>query len=358
MKDYGKLMAESIIKRKMDFTKWWGYEYGLTLDGIAEVWKETNDSKYLDFIKDTIDTFIYEDGSIRTYSIEEYNIDNLNNGKILITLFKETQDERYKKALGLLEKQINSHPRSSLGIFCHKKKHDKELWLDGLYMGATFYAKYLNEFGGKEEQYNDIAYQFIKVYELLKDEETGLLHHGYDEEKKAYWADKGTGLSCNFWGRAMGWYMMAIVDTLEVIPKNNKFRDKLIEILNNCINALIKYADKETNLWYQVLEQGNRKGNYLEASASSMITYAMLKGTRLGYLDNEKKKFALKSFNSMIDEFILECYDGTINLNKICFVAGPGGKDAYTQYIGMPIVSNEPKGLGPFIMAAVEYNKA
>ena len=365
MKDYAKWMADSIMARKTDLTSYWAYEFGLTLDGVAEVWKQTKDEKYFNYIKECMDTFIEEDGSIRGYDVKEYNIDHLNNGKIVLTLYQATKEEKYKKALDLLRTQIENHPRTKEGVFWHKEIYPEQIWLDGLYMGATFYAKYVNEFGDKTvSEFDDISKQFIISKKHLIDEKTGLLYHAYDDAREQPWANKETGLSRHFWSRSMGWYVMALVDTLEVLPKETKGYDEVLKIYQDTMDALIKVADPKSHVFYQVLDQGDRKGNYLEASGSSMIVYSILKGVRLGFLREELREFAHSSFQGLIDEFILESDKGLINLNKICFVAGLGGKDnchgmrdgSFTYYISEPIVCNEPKGLGPFVLAAAEEN--
>ncbi|PJI07993.1 MULTISPECIES: glycoside hydrolase family 88/105 protein [Clostridium] len=358
MEKYSKWMADSIISKKVNLTDHWGYEYGLTLDGIAKVYEWTKDKKYLDFIVKTMDTFINEDGTINGYKAEEYNIDHLNNGKILLTLLSKTGNQKYKKAVDHLRKQLDTHPRTKENVFWHKKIYPSQIWLDGLYMGATFYAKYVHEFGD-EKEFDDITHQFIVAEKNLKDKKTGLLYHAYDEAKVQPWANKETGLSAHFWGRSMGWYVMALVDTLEVLPENHKDRATLIKILNNCITALLKVQDKNSKVWYQVLDEGDRKGNYLEASGSSMIVYALLKGVKNGYLPSSLKDTAKKAYKGLVDEFVLETKDGLINLNKICYVAGLGGQErrdgSFAYYISEPIVSNEPKGLGPFLLASAEY---
>lgn len=197
MKDYAKWMADSVIARKTDLTSYWAYEFGLTLDGIAEVWKQTKDSKYFEYIKECMDTFVNEDGTIRGYSVDEYNIDHLNNGKILLTIYQETHEEKYRKALELLRTQIAKHPRTKEGVFWHKEIYPEQIWLDGLYMGATFYAKYVNEFGDVSE-FDDIAKQFIIARNHTIDPNSGLLYHAYDDAREQPWADKETGLSKHF----------------------------------------------------------------------------------------------------------------------------------------------------------------
>ena len=363
--DYAKWMADSVIARETDLTSYWAYEFGLTLDGIFEVWRQTGEQKYFDYVKGCMDTFVQEDGSIRGYSVDEYNIDHLNNGKILLSIYQETKEPRYRKALELLREQIAHHPRTREGVFWHKAIYPEQIWLDGLYMGATFYAKYVTAFGDPAE-YDDIARQFIIARQHTLDPVTGLLYHAYDDKREQPWADKKTGLSKHFWGRSMGWYCMALVDTLEQLPEDNSYRPQVLQILNETMEALLKAADKKSHVWYQVLDCGDRRGNYVEASGSSMIAYALFKGVRLGYLPEAMRAFARQSYQGLLDEFILETPMHTITLNKICFVAGLGGKPtkaygerdgSYAYYISEPIVCDEPKGLGPFILAAAEYNR-
>ena len=366
MKKYSQWMADSVIQRKTDLTSYWAYEFGLTLDGIAEVWRQTGDRKYFDYIKSCMDTFIGEDGSIRGYDVKEYNIDHLNNGKILLTIYKETHEEKYRKALELLRSQIEHHPRTKEGVFWHKEIYPEQIWLDGLYMGATFYAKYVSEFSRSMEEYDDIARQFIIARKHTLDEQTGLLYHAYDDARQQPWANKLTGLSKHFWARSIGWYCMALVDTLAELPADNKYKPELIKILNETMEALIKVASPKSHVWYQVPDCGDRPGNYVEASGSSMIAYALFKGVRMGWLPESMREFAKLSYHGLIDEFITETPMGTICLNKICFVAGLGGKPtkaygerdgSFAYYISEPIVTNEPKGLGPFILAAAEYER-
>lgn len=363
---YSQWMADSIIARKTDLTSYWAYEFGLTLDGILEVWRNTKDQKYFDYVKECMDTFVQKDGTIRGYDVKEYNIDHLNNGKTLLSIYQETHDENYKKALDLLRSQIEHHPRTKEGVFYHKAIYPEQIWLDGLYMGATFYAKYVKEFTQNMDEYNDIAKQFIIARKHTYDPKTGLLFHAYDDAREQPWANKETGCSKHFWSRSMGWYCMALVDTLEVLPDECEGKKELIKILNEVMEALLKVASKDSHVWYQVLDCPDRKGNYVEASGSSMIAYALFKGVRMGWLPESMRDFAKKSYQGLLDEFITETPMGTICLNKICFVAGLGGKDtaaygyrdgSFAYYMSEPIVTNEPKGLGPFILAAAEYER-
>lgn len=354
---YAQKMADSIIAHQINLTNHWGYEYGLTLEGIYGVYKQTGDRKYLDFVIKTMDAFIQPDGSIKGYRLDEYNIDHLNNGKIVLKLWDETHEERYRKAADLLHSQIPGHPRTSEGVFWHKMIYPHQIWCDGLYMGAAFLAAYASRFG-KESDFDDIALQFEKSYPHLKDEATGLLYHAYDESKSMYWCDPKTGRSPHFWGRAMGWYVMALADVIELMPASHPRRAALCTILKECLTALLKVQDVKAHVWYQILNLAERKQNYLEASGSSMITAALFKAVRLNVLGADVLPAAKAAYQGLLDEFVLETNDGLLNLNKICYVAGLGGQTrrdgSYAYYISEPIISNEPKGLGPFIFASLE----
>jgi unsaturated rhamnogalacturonyl hydrolase len=337
----------------------WSYDYGVILKGFNLVWKSTGDRKYFEFIKENMDHFINEDGSINRYELEEYNIDHINNGKMLFVLYQETGDEKYKKAASLLRRQLETHPRTSEGAFWHKKIYPFQIWLDGLYMGAPFYAEYQTAFHGGEGL-DDIISQFKISYSRLIDEKTGLLYHAWDEKKVQPWADNETGLSPNFWGRSMGWYLLALTDVLEVIPEAAPDRGTLIKILKDTLEALLDYQDEESGVWYQVVDKPKEKGNYREASCSSMIVCAIARGIRLGVLDRNKWEGQLrKSHQGLLDEFVLLTKEGWVNLNKNCQVAGLGGADqrdgTYTYYISEPVICNDQKGLGAFLQAAAEF---
>ncbi|MBU5672258.1 glycoside hydrolase family 88/105 protein [Paenibacillus brevis] len=337
----------------------WSYDYGVILKGFALMWKKTGESTYFQYIREQMDHFIEEEGSIRGYRQDEYNIDHINNGKLLFLLYKETGLEKYRKAAALLREQLASHPRTSEGAFWHKQVYPYQIWLDGLYMGAPFYLEYLLTFedgNGLE----DVTKQFILCEKHTRDAKTGLLYHAWDEKKIQPWCDPATGLSPNFWGRSLGWFVMALADVLELLPKDHRDYNELLRIFRDVLNALRNYQDQASGVWYQVVNLGGRKGNYLEASASSMIVYALAKGIRLGVLDRETWRSTVdKAFEGLIAEFVLETKEGWVNLNKNCQVAGLGGSDrrdgTYAYYISEPIITNDFKGVGAFIQACAEY---
>jgi unsaturated rhamnogalacturonyl hydrolase len=277
----------------------------------------------------------------------------------LFDLHKQTNDERYKKAIITLREQLKSHPRTSEGGFWHKKIYPWQMWLDGLYMGAPFYARYARDFN-EPDAFEDVISQFVIVHRHTYNPEKGLNYHGWDEKKVQKWADPVTGCSPNFWGRAMGWYAMALVDVLDFIPENHPRRGEILRILQEVADGIQKYQDKKSGLWFQVLDQGDREGNYLEATASSMFSYALLKAVRNGYIAPKYRKTAIKGYSGIVKHLIRENGDGSISLTKCCAVAGLGGNPyrdgSYEYYIRETVRDNDPKGVGPFIMASLEMN--
>ncbi len=336
----------------------WSYDNGVVMKGLLNLWKKNGEDKYFDFCKAYMEDFIYENGMIKDYRPYEYNIDLINNGKILFDMYRVTGEERYKKAIFKLRNQLYKHPRTKEGALWHKKIYKDQVWLDGLYMEAPFYAEFIKEFDFKKN-YNDVVRQFLLCRKYMRDSETGLYYHAWDESHSEFWCSRKTGLSCNFWGRAMGWLVMALADVLDIIPKDQKDRGNLEEMLANAIEALFKVQD-ETGCWYQVLHMGGRKGNYLEASCSCMILYAALKALKLGVIEGELYHEAIENaYNGIIDEFILITSDSFVNLNKNCAVAGLGGRNkrngSFAYYISEPVTCNDLKGVGAFIQAMLEY---
>ena len=338
----------------------WSYTAGLVSNAMVELAKQTGEKKYNEYAKGYADEFINAEGEIRGYKRSDFNIDKLNSGKFLFDLYAQTGDERYKKAIFTLRDQLNDQPRVSEGGFWHKKRYTNQMWLDGLYMGSPFYAEFGKVFD-EPAAFDDVINQFVTVHKHTFNPEVGLNYHGWDESKELRWADTETGCSPNFWGRAMGWYAMALVDVLDYIPEDHPHRNQLIKILQEIAPGIQKYQDEKTGLWYQVLDCGDREGNYLESSASSMFVYALAKASRLNYIDEKYHAVAEKGYEGMLNNFIKENKNGTISLTNVCAVAGLGGDPyrdgTYEYYIGEPIRDNDPKGVGPFILASLEMNK-
>lgn len=338
----------------------WSYTAGLVSLAMVQLSERTGDAKFYEYAKRYADKYINENGEIIGYDKSKFNIDQINSGKILFYFYYKTKDERYKKAIRILRDQSKDQPRTSKGGFWHKKRYDYQMWLDGLYMGSPFLAEYAKVFN-EPNLFNDVINQFAVVHRHTYDSIAGLNYHGWDESKQQRWADPKTGCSPHFWGRAMGWYAMAIVDVLDFIPETYPERNSLITILNQVCTGIKKYQDKETGLWYQVLDKGGKEGNYLEASASSMFVYALSKAVHKGYISKDYKAVAENGYKGILKTFIRENEDGTVSLTKVCAVAGLGGDPyrdgSYEYYINEPVRDNDPKGVGPFILASIEITQ-
>ena len=334
----------------------WSYDQGVILKGIEGIWNATGNADYFRYIQKCLDFYVQEDGSIKGYRPAEFNIDHINNGKLILLLYRVTGKEKYKKAAILLRNQLKDHPRTAEGGFWHKNIYPWQMWLDGLYMGQPFYAEYAKIFH-EDTAFNDITRQFVLMERRARDAKTGLLYHGYDESKQQKWANKQTGLSPHFWGRALGWYGMAMVDALDHFPENHPGRDSIIGILNRFAKAVTAYQDASTGLWYDIVDMPKAPKNYFEASASSMLVYALAKGMRMGYLPSSYTQNAKKGYDGIVKRFIKN-EAGQVNLHGTVSVSGLGGNPyrdgSFEYYMSEPVIVNDPKGIGAFIKCAVE----
>lgn len=339
----------------------WSYDQGVILKGIEGIWKLYGDASYFNYIQHSMDYYVRDDGSIRDYKRDEFNIDHTNNGKLVMLLYNITGKEKYKKATDHIRTQFNDHPRTKEGGFWHKKIYPWQVWLDGLYMGQPFYAEYA-KWARQDTVFDDIARQFINIERHTRDAKTGLLYHGWDESKEQKWANKETGCSPNFWGRAMGWYGMAMVDVLDHFPPDHPGRDSIIGILNRFAKAITAVQDVKSGLWYDILDMPNREKNYKEASASCMFVYTLAKAVRNGYIPATYQLTAKKAYNGIIKEFIEVDANGQTNLKGTVSVSGLGGKPyrdgSFEYYMSEPVVVNDPKGMGAFILCSVEMEMA
>lgn len=336
----------------------WQYDVAMlamTIDKLGEV-----DQQYSDYMKQYFDYFINDDGSVKKYKLEEYNLDRINPAKSLFTLYKRTGDEKYHKAIGQFVQQMENHPTTKSGGFWHKKVYPYQMWLDGIYMASPFLAQYAREYN-QPQWFDVISFQVLHIYEKTLDPKTGLLYHAWDESREQRWSNPETGQSPHFWSRAIGWYLMAIVDILDFLPENHPDREKMIKIFNDEVDALLKVADPTTGLWYQVLDHGGHEGNYIEASGSCMYTYAMAKAANKGYIDARYKAIAMQKFDAIIKHLITNDEAGNLVLKNVCGGCGLGGNPyrdgSYNYYITEKVVPNDSKGVAPFILAALELNR-
>ncbi len=337
----------------------WNYIDGCMITALLAIHDITGDERYFSFAENFISWFVQEDGSIRTYDRSKYNLDDINEGRVLFELYSRTGKEKYKKAAQTLYQQICEQPRTAEGNFWHKAIYPNQVWLDGLYMAQPFYALYQKNLGNGD--YRDILSQICNVRDKMFDETKKLCYHGYDASRSAFWADKETGLSRNFWLRSIGWFTVALADLCEIIP-DGEANSRIRSIFREMIEGISQYADSGTGMYWQVPDQGGREGNYLETSGSSMIAYAMLKGARLGVLDKEFAAKGEKTFRGIVDKY-LSFNDGELNLGGICLVAGLGPENnrrrdgSYEYYISEPVVENDAKGVAPFVLCYTEIKR-
>ena len=361
---WSERMANTVIARSdsliyyVDRNPKWAYDVaflGMAIDRLGE-----SDPRYSKYLEDWVDYFVRTDGTVLDYTREEYNLDRIFPGRNVLTAYKRNPEVRYKIALDSLLEQLKTHPKTNSGGYFHKKIYPWQMWLDGIFMGSTYMAQYAAEFNAPE--WFDIACGQTKmIYEKTLDAQSGLLMHAWDESRSQKWCDSETGKSLYPWSRATGWYILAIEDILEVLPENHPDRDSLILILRKTCDALMKVRDPETGLWYQVLNQGGREGNYLEGSGSAMYAYAFARGVRKKYLDEKYLAVAESTFDGIISELITVDDEGLLTMHNICGGCGLGGNPyrdgSYEYYINEKRIDNDTKGVAPFIMAAQELGR-
>jgi unsaturated rhamnogalacturonyl hydrolase len=365
-RDWAVRTAQSVMQRTPDplgldeagGRQRWNYTQGLMLQAILAVGQRTGDARYADYVERYYGRLVREDGSIEGYRPHIFNIDHVNPGKTLLRLHQQRPQPRYKAALDLVRSQLREHPRTREGGYWHKQIYPHQMWLDGLYMGATFEAEYAAAFG-EAAAFDDVVNQFVLMEKVARDAKTGLLYHAWDESRGMRWADAETGRSPHFWGRAMGWYAMGLVDALEFLPEDHARRGELVAVLGRLVEAVAKVQDKG-GAWWQVLDQAGREGNYREASATAMFTYSIAKGVRLGVLDAAHLATAKRGWTAMLREFVTTDAAGLVDVNRICIVAGLGGlpyrSGSYEYYVNEKIGSNDPKAVGPFVLAGLEFD--
>jgi unsaturated rhamnogalacturonyl hydrolase len=336
----------------------WAYDVallGMAVDRLGNI-----DPKYSKYMETWVDYFVKPDGSVIDYRLKEYNLDRIFPGRNVITVYKRKPDQKYKIALDNFIEQLKTHPKTNSGGYWHKNIYPWQMWLDGIFMASTYMAQYAKEFNAP--LWFDVATAQTKmIYEKTLDPGSGLLMHAWDESRSQKWCDPATGKSHYPWSRAMGWYILAIEDILEYLPADHPDRASLIGILKKTCEALVKVQDPETAIWFQVLNQGRREGNYLEGSGSAMYAYAFARGAHKGYIDKKYLDIAGKAFDGILKELVTVDKDGFLTMHNICGGCGLGGNPyrdgSYEYYVNEKRIDNDTKGVAPFIMAAIELNR-
>ena len=354
-------MADSTLRRYPVTSMRWRYEDGFLLKAIEQVGLATGEPKYWQAVVDYADRFVDQGGNIGTYRMDDYNLDQVMPGRLLFPVYRAGGEERVRRAIALVREQLRRQPRTLAGGFWHKLIYPYQMWLDGIYMAAPFYAQYAAAFD-EPAAFDNASHQIITIEQRTRDPITGLLYHAWDESRQQRWCNPVSGCSPHFWGRAIGWYVMAIVDVLDQFPPDHPQVAPIIAILERTLAALLAVQEPKTGLWYQVLDQGNRPGNYLEASSACMFVYTMAKGVRQGYLPASWLDRARRSYGQILKHFVQVDVLGETSLQRICGTAGLGGipyrDGSYEYYVTENVVTNDPKGVAAFILAAVEMEAA
>lgn len=339
----------------------WSYTPGLELKAYLDVYETYGGQEIYDYVHAWYDEAVQPDGSIQTYSLDKYNVDLICPGRSLFYFYDKTGEEKYLKAIELLKSQLDTHPRTTEGALWHKKIYPHQVWLDGVYMAMPFYAEYASRYLQGEDRdaaFREIAGEFKVAAAHTHDSGTGLWRHAWDESHSMFWCDPETGQSQHCWGRALGWMAMAAVEVLDFLPADMPEQAELVALLREICEVLPKWADPESGMWYQVLDQPGREGNYLEATCSSMFCYTYLKGVRKGWLDASLLPYAKDLYSRLCEEFLTTSDDGLISLEQCCAVGGLGGSNNrmgdYAYYLSEPVRPNDSKGVGPFIWASLE----
>ncbi len=380
-KNYSEWLTYSEMKRVphsylLDFSSKpkWSYVMGIEMEGMLDTYehyKEGNNA-ILDYLKEYPAKMIDEKGNITGYKYEDFNLDNVRTAKFILRMHNLFPTKGTEKALKTLFKQLQNQPRTKEGVYWHKAIYANQVWLDGIFMGLPFYCNYAVQTmkPKKAEKYlNDAVDQMVKTDYRTYDEQTQLWKHAWDETHQQFWANKEDGKSQHCWARALGWYVMAMTECLDAMPENYARRQEVIDLLNKAMKSVVKYQDKKTGVWYDVLDVKSDK-NYLESTASSMFAYVLLKGYRKGYLSEEYLKAGVKAYNGILKQFIKVNADKTISLTRCCAVSGLGpGPGPYVKkpnykrdgsfeyYMSEPIRDNDAKGVGPFIWASLEMEQ-
>ncbi|MBR4276441.1 MAG: glycoside hydrolase family 88 protein [Prevotella sp.] len=375
---YSEWMAWSEMQRVpnpiyLDFTNpekrpqgKWNYGMGLELEAILDCYKTYGDTIFANYVGKYPGQMVKEDGSVVGYNYDEFNLDNIRPARLLLQYNRLFPEAKVTNALPTFFKQLENHPRTNEGVWWHKKIYANQVWLDGIYMGLPFYTLSAQELKGKKQAkkyYDDAVDQITKTFRRTYDVKTGLWKHAWDETHSMFWADKETGLSKHTWARAMGWFVMAMTEILDALPQDYARRAEVINILHQAMAAAVKYQDKDSGLWFDVMDVKSDK-NYLESTASAMFTYVLLKSSRLGYLpEPEFKEAGVKAYNAIIEKMIKVNPDMTISLTDCCAVSGLGPDNnprrdgTFEYYMSEPIRDNDPKGVGPFIWASLEMER-
>ncbi|WYZ36847.1 hypothetical protein EsH8_II_000353 [Colletotrichum jinshuiense] len=356
---YSEWLASSFAARKAPIDS--GYGAAVLFEGIARAGDQAGSNSLLQAAEDAVSSLVSEDGTLDGWDPEWYSLDDIRIGNNLLYFYQRTKEEKYKVAVDGLRQQLNRWPRTPSGGFWHRAPiYEDQMWLDGIYMADTFYATYVHLFEpGNATAWDEIALQFDLIEAHTRNHTSNLLVHGYDEARDAVWADPVTGASPLVWNRAVGWYLMALVDTLQVFPPSHPGRARLLGYLAALADGLARSQDAGGG-WWLIMNEGYeaREGNYIESSAAAMFAYGLLRGVRDGLLDARYEAVGLRAYDLLVADFVREDAGDLISFLGTVRVGSLNSDASFEYYVSIPIVENDHRGGGAFIFAAIEAEKA
>ncbi|KAH6654463.1 cell wall glycosyl hydrolase YteR [Truncatella angustata] len=354
---YLSRFADSFIRRGVELD--YGYTQATLYLGFEKAYDLTKNETFYDWYQSQVEGILYPNGSIIDWNYSFHSLDEYRMGNNYLYWFNQTGDEKYKKAAQIVRTQLNGHPRTPTGGFWHREPtYPNQMWLDGIFMADTFYAKWTSQFDADNTTaWDDIVLQYDNIEEHTRNTTSGLLVHGYDESKVAVWANRVTGAAPLVWDRAVGWYFISLWETLQVFPQSHEGYARLLEYYTTLAAALKTAQDESGGFWLIMSEQYvGAKGNYIESSATAMFVLGWLRGIKSGYLDSaDYLDAAKKGYNLLIDDFVVENGDGTLNWEGTVSVGSLNSNGTFEYYISVPLASNDFKGAGPFMLAAYEW---
>ncbi len=369
---YSEWLVNSEIARvdhpyHLDFSPWrdrWNYTVGIELEAMLDTYLRYGDERVASYVQEYGPQMIAADGTVTGYKPADYTLDGIRPGRFILRANDYWPQEGYLQALETMMVQLDNHPRTNAGVWWHKNTYPWQVWLDGIYMGLPFYvmAAPLLRSEKATAYYDDAVNQIVTTEAVTYDAATRLWKHGWDETRSIFWADPTTGLSQHTWGRALGWYAMGIVEVLDALPEDYNRRGELIAVFRKVMQSVVDYQDEASGVWYDVMDVVDSR-NYLESTCSSMFTYCLLKGVRLGYLEASYMAKALKAYRGVVKQFIVDNGDGTISITKCCSVSGLGPATnrkrdgSFSYYMSEDIRNNDAKGIAPFIWASLEMEQ-
>ncbi len=332
----------------------WCYPQGYFLMGLDKLWQATGEAKYYNYILNWANEVVRPDGSLVYF--KGNSMDDMMAGAVIVWAYRHTGEEKFKKAADIIRKSYDDYPRTSDGVFWHGRGTVGQIWVDGVFMGQMFLTKYGRYIGDSDYCFDEAAKQLIGMYRHLAKADSGLLYHGWDEDKDARWANPETGMAPEVWSEGLGWYALILVETLEIMPKNHSQYHNLTDITRVLMKGLKKTQDENSGLWYQVVDKGGKPGNWQETSGSGMFIYAIQRAIELGVISSKDYSDCVRrGYIGLLSKARINKDDGLIDLYDAN--NGLGIQKDYETYVTRPRKRNGQEVISSFLWATTIVEK-